>query len=321
MSKSTKRHWPPPSPPDFIPEGWLPLFEAYKLVGRAQFGDAWMNGQELAAPNDEDLEEVREAHARTTSRQEEKVRHLANAKRASVGVRAGVDVRTSRRPRRARAGQSPARAPYKGPPWPLFNEEARIEAIARGDWVWNQLRQWLHADNVSQMVLDCNGVQHTPPRSVWASAGATSILHTGRIEVGDQGGIVFVSISQLEAAIHGEQGSDGPTSEGDPQEKAVISQTVSSPHSGSDKGKAAVGRPSLQFEIEDACNELITNEEANLDSRIPNYEPIRRIIRRERDLPSNAHIRGLGDEAIRKVIAPILDNALAALNEAKTAPH
>ena len=81
------------------------------------------------------------------------------------------------------------------------------------------------------------------------------------------------------------------------------------------------GRPSLKTEIEDACKELITNKKANLNSRKPNYEPIRKIIRQERKLPSDAHISGLGDEAIRKVIAPILDDALAALKGTKTASH
>ncbi len=107
--------------------------------------------------------------------------------------------------------------------------------------------------------------------------------------------------------------------QGEPKEAA--SQAVSSPRSGSHRGTAAVGRPSLQTEIESACNELIANEKANLDNRKPNYEPIRQIIRKNRKLASGAYISGLGDEAIRKVIAPILDNALAALNEANTASH
>ena len=107
--------------------------------------------------------------------------------------------------------------------------------------------------------------------------------------------------------------------QGEPKEAA--SQAVSSPRSGSHRGTAAVGRPPLQTEIESACNELIANEKAVLNSRKPNYEPIRKIIRREHDLPSDAYIKGLTDEAIRKVIAPMLDNAAAALNEAKTASH
>ena len=207
MSNTSKSHWPPPEPPDFIPEGWLPLFEAYKLVGRAQFGAAWMDGRELAASGDEDLEAKREARARAASRQEEKAKHLARAKRASVGV----NVDASHRPRRAQTRQPPARTSYKGPPWPLFNEESRTEARARGDWVWNQLRQWLYTGKVPQMVLDNYGVQHTPPRSLWASTSAASILYTGRIEVGSQRGYAFVSSSQLKAAIYEEQGSVGKT--------------------------------------------------------------------------------------------------------------
>jgi len=81
------------------------------------------------------------------------------------------------------------------------------------------------------------------------------------------------------------------------------------------------GRPSLKIEIEDACTKLIADGKANLDNRKPNYEPIRKIIRQEHKLPSDAHISGLGDEAIRKVIAPILDDALAALKGTKTASH
>ena len=38
-SISLSHHWPPPDPPDFVPNGWLDLFEAYKQVGKAQFGD------------------------------------------------------------------------------------------------------------------------------------------------------------------------------------------------------------------------------------------------------------------------------------------
>ena len=106
MFKSTKHHWPPPEPPDFIPDGWLPLFEAYKLLGRAQFGKAWMDGRELAAASDEDLEAVREARSLAVSRQEEKARHLARSKRASMGVRSGPDVHSSDIRARVAGGRS-----------------------------------------------------------------------------------------------------------------------------------------------------------------------------------------------------------------------
>ena len=55
MVKFPKSHWPPPPPPEFVPPGWLPLFEAYKLVGRDLFPDEWLDGQEIGAPSDEEI--------------------------------------------------------------------------------------------------------------------------------------------------------------------------------------------------------------------------------------------------------------------------
>ena len=98
--------------------------------------------------------------------------------------------------------------------------------------------------------------------------------------------------------------------QGEPKEAA--SQAVSSPRSESHEGTAGVGRPSLRTEIENACNELISAENADLERRNSNYEPIRQIIRRVRGLTPGAYIKGLGDEVIRKAIAPILDKAKAA---------
>ena len=301
-SAQLSKSWPPPQPPDFIPEGWLPLFEAYKLVGRAQFGDEWMDGRELAAPSDENLEAEKEARARAKRREEEKALHAAKAKRASMGVSSGIQ--TSRRLRRAQAGQAPARNPHQEPPWPRFEEEERTGARARGDWVWNQLRQWLYADNIPQMVLDYHGVRHTPPLSVWASTDATSILHTGRIEAGDQNGFVFVSTSHLKAAVHGERGRDESTAPASPAKTKGETDAVKPAASERGQKRHRTGRPSYRENIVSAYEEL--RDAGKVDFGAPKkflYPCIREMISGE----SHTVPKGLGNEAIRVAITKLFD--------------
>ena len=66
MSIYPTHHWPPPEPPDIVLEGWIPLFEAFNLVGKAEFGDDWADGKELAARNRKEipLKELRLHEAR-----------------------------------------------------------------------------------------------------------------------------------------------------------------------------------------------------------------------------------------------------------------
>jgi hypothetical protein len=159
-------HWPPPDPPEFVPEGWVPLFDAYKLVGEAQFGSEWADGEEMAARSAEEI----------------------------------ADPKISREVVWAPVSNLQGRAP------PLFsNKEAKIRARERGDWVWNQLRQWLYIELVPTVILHHLGRLYEVPKHKWGGLGAIMVLLTGETAVGSETGFVLVSHTDLLATINGEK--------------------------------------------------------------------------------------------------------------------
>ena len=165
-----------------MPEGWIPLFDAYQQVGKTQYGDEWMDGKELAARSAAEI-----AQPRAPLRQEQVV------SKSSSGMPIPISEKQLRAIN-ARRNQIPQ----------LFSsKDAEVAARERGDRIWNQLRQWLFAEQVPSIVLDENGRQHSPDPSLWAKTGAKSALHTGRTMVGLQSGYVLLSQPHLEAAIKG----------------------------------------------------------------------------------------------------------------------
>lgn len=298
-----KYHWPPPEPPDFIPEGWMPLFEAYKLIGQRQFGDEWKDGQELAAPSDEEIAANKDASAMLQRRLERK----------RTAAFAGAPETTLLRIPKATPTQPAARS--QGPAFPTEitrDDNLRKAARKRADQVWDKLRQWLFADKVPHMVLDFDGGQHTPPSRIWAAADAITILHTGQTKADGKFGYVLISQAHLETAIRGEPRTDQSTAQEEstlddgateppPTPEAETSEKAISP--GSDKSNSKPskpGRPSRQAAIIDAYKELHAAGEIDFKSKKANYPAIREKITGS----PHTQVSGLGEEAIRKVIAP-----------------
>jgi hypothetical protein len=207
-----KSHWPPPQDPEFVPDGWLPIFEAYKLAGRALFPDEWLDGQELAVPSDEEIAANREVEAQKETRAAEKRQKVERAKKASAGVMSGSTLRQiptarTKRPAACRQGQS-----FPTELVQLINDEtARKAARERGDRAWNQLRQWLYDGIIPAVCLDDEGQELEISNRIWARRDAITILHTNQV---DTVGYVFLSQAHLETAICGEDEPEQPESSG-----------------------------------------------------------------------------------------------------------
>ncbi len=204
MVKFPKSHWPPPEPPEFAPDGWISLFEAYKQVGRDLFPNEWLDGQELAVPSDEEIAARKAAAGRQEFQEAEKQRRIEKAKRASVGVVSGA---SSRRIPASRPRQPTARR--QGPPFPaelvqlINDEETRKAARERGDQTWLRLRQWLFAGSVPAICIDGLGQLYEINNGAWASPSATATLLTGRVGMNGRGSYVLVSHADLEKALGG----------------------------------------------------------------------------------------------------------------------
>ena len=195
-----------------MPDGWLTTFQAFNLVGRDRFPDEWLDGKELAAPSDEEIEANREASARRESRAAERPRRIEKAKRASRSVVSGSDlpqVRTARPKRSA--------APYKGQPFPvdvIADEGVRKAARERGDKAWTRLRQWSYDRTVKTICLDDHGRENEITRNDWGRWNARSMLFTGRATMNGRDSDVLISRADLEAAIRGEgEPEQAPSSE------------------------------------------------------------------------------------------------------------
>ena len=178
------------------------------------------------------------------------------------------------------------------------------------------LRELLYSGQVPSQIIERSGQTHDTPLHVWGGTKWNEALKSGAIcfEVAayapDACGRIIIPQSRLfeilESRIPQKTGTHqrGTTEVEDDGVDPV-------PLASEKPEKIALGRPSLETEIKAACRELISNGKAHLNSRKLNYEPIRQIIRIKRNLSPGACIGGLGDEAIRKVIAPILDESKA----------
>jgi len=203
LPQSPKSHWPlPQEPPDFIPHGWVPLFEAYKLVGRHLDPDEWLDGLELAVPSDDEVAANRQAAALMEARATEQRQKVEKAKKASVGITSQpasphVPATRPRRPTVCRQVR-----PFPAELVHLINDEtARRAARERGDRSWYVLRQWLFARTVRAICIDDLGNCYEIQNGAWASPGANATLLTGQVKMNGRDSYVLVSQSDLEKVI------------------------------------------------------------------------------------------------------------------------
>lgn len=94
-----------------------------------------------------------------------------------------------------------------------------------------------------------------------------------------------------------------------PDSKGGTTALPAAPQSDAKIRKATVGRPSHRTEIQAAYKKLVEAGEIDFDApKTATYEPIRQKVRRV----LGNEVAGLGDEAIRLVIAPLFDRDKAA---------
>jgi hypothetical protein len=314
LVKHPKYHWPPPSP-EFVPDGWLTTFQAFNLVGRAQFPQTWMDGKELAALSDGEIQGNREADVRRKARLAETKQKVVRAKKASAAVVTSKSL-PQFRIKKPRARSYQPVASYQGPPFPfelLGDDKCRRKARARGDKVWEEISQWLCAGTVPAAYLDDQGDLLGVAERNWRRSVAMRILLTGEGTVDGIPGPVLISRAHLETAIRGDSGIDQTPAEDQstpddsvttptPAIAANTSEKVTAPDSGEPKSKRP-GRPSCGASIRAAYKELRTEGKVNLRSKKANYPTIRE------KLTGSPHITsaGLGDDAIRKAMGPLFD--------------
>jgi hypothetical protein len=280
----------------------MPLFEAYKLIGQWQFGDEWKDGQELAAPSDEEIAENRKAEVERQERVERK-------RKAARAIGYGSSLH---RIPKATPTQPAARS--QGPAFPTEitrDDNLRKAARKRADQVWDKLRQWLYDSTVPAFCLDDLGRHHEVTNNTWARPDAITILHTGQVSINGAYSDVLISQAHLETAIRGEPRTDQFTAQEEstlddgateppPMPEAETSEKAVSP--GSDKSNSKPskpGRPSQRAAIIDAYKELHAAGEIDFKSKKANYPAIREKI------TGSPHTKasGLGEEAIRTAIA------------------
>jgi hypothetical protein len=90
----------------------------------------------------------------------------------------------------------------------MADESVRKEARARGDKVWEEIRQWLYAGTILAARLDDYGELREVVRSTWGKSIAMPALLTGEGRVSGTIGPVLISKPHLEAAIRGDPRPD-----------------------------------------------------------------------------------------------------------------
>lgn len=272
--------WPPPESPEFIPAGWMPLFDAFNELGKARFHGEWMDGTEIAArPTAEIAEDERRWRDALAKRSEtlEKLKGLP--------------------PVSAKARSTAIKAPIRQIPELFPNKEAEIAARARAGQTWSELRQWLFAGLVPAIIFDWRGKQHTVPKPTWSAPSAILALHRGRTRAGGESGYVLLSETHLHAAIGSSQGSSSDDG------SAALTDGAKSEDS-TEKVTPGPGRPSQRPAIIGAYEKLRSDGKINFDApKLDLYPDIREIITGE----PHTVAKGLGDEAIRLAIAPLFD--------------
>ena len=126
------------------------MFEAYKQVGKTQYGDEWMDGKELAARNADEIAQS-ERHA------QDRPERVAKARKAAMGMVVTPNPKQI----------SAVKFQRNRMPQIFSNKEAEVAARERGDWAWNQLRQWLFAE-ISRYESGGND------RDIWRHGGGPS---------------------------------------------------------------------------------------------------------------------------------------------------
>jgi hypothetical protein len=195
----------------------------------------------------------------------------------------------------------------------MADESVRKEARARGDKVWREIRQWLHADTVLAAYLDDQGFLHDMAENTWARPIAMPILLTGKGFVDGILRPVLISKPHLEAAIRGEPRPDQAAAQDDnalgdeaiepisaPPAKASEQATAVGSGDGSNSKPKKPGRPSRQAEIFAAYETM--RDEGEIDytgSMKANYSAIRK---RVADSTHTVGDAGLEDDTIRTTI-------------------
>ena len=164
------------------------MFEAYKQVGKTQYGDEWMDGKELAARNADEIAQS-ERHA------QDRPERVAKARKAAMGMVVTPS------PKQIGA----VKFQRNRMPQIFSNKKAEVAARERGDWAWDQLRQWLFAEIIPALIFDDQGQCHDVRNNTWAHPGAITILHAGQTLVDGAAGHVLLSQPHLESAIRGEE--------------------------------------------------------------------------------------------------------------------
>ena len=159
-----------PQRPEFVPEGWLAVFDAFTRLGKSLFRDDW-TGSEWAARSTKQIAVARKEAKEAEERRRE---HVEKAKRASAGISTDLPPLV-KAPRPTSASLTP-------PTKKFSDDKAEDAAHQRGKGAWGQLRQWLYSERVSAHALTERDPMLPIPKNVWARSNATFILYSGKAE-------------------------------------------------------------------------------------------------------------------------------------------
>ncbi len=256
-----------------MPEGWTPLFEAYKQVGKSQYGDEWMDGKELAARN---VDEIAQSERHAQDRPE----RVAKARKAAMGVLAPASPKqiSAFNARRYRIPQI------------FSNKEAEVAARERGAWAWNRLTQWLFAEIVPAVIFDDQGQRHDVRNNILARPDAIMILHTGQAAVDGAAGHMLLSQPHLEAAIKGEDITPAALDTGLKDEDAPIDEeTIVTEEKPQPRPKLRRRPPDLK----DGTPATPPKKRRGGPKRGPYFGPLKRHLKWRRDNRNDLHTASL----------------------------
>lgn len=185
---------PTPSRPEFIPDGWVFLYDAVQILGNVMHGEDWTE-HDSAARNARQIKEEKDR----VERFKVVARNRARAPRVHMVGGQGEWPRGV--PVSARRVERPK----------LFDDdESEIAASRRGQEVRSRLRQWLYAHQESAVCLSVDGKNRDIDNSIWASAAADRILQSGWVTINKNSGWVLVQrtyfdlMASLPASMSGE---------------------------------------------------------------------------------------------------------------------
>lgn len=291
----------PLEPPEFEPPGWLPVVDAFNLLGRAKFKKKW-TGNELYARS--------QGKRNSRSLMNERLRRKSQlpdhpppafAPHQAEGTSKGQAIVIT--------PAGPEFVEHVGPngetPDELFGGNvAEHAARRRFEVVWNRFRSMGYSGEIEAATLDADtGDLHSLKKRRWGAEDVVEMLRTGRADEGK----VFVRKDNLDRAIR--LGAARNSNEGGGQTASVVpAQSEGEPETNklaTTALRAHVGRPTLSADIIAAYDELKNKGSINFaDPKKRLYEPIRRIVRLKL---KSSFAKGLGNETIRGVISSRFD--------------